>query len=148
MKGKKYWKDLSVKTTKTHLFHHQPVLIRFFLVSEGGRMHLIPSAIALTPSLHLARSVASSNLNPIFFIFFSTCFFHVCFGHPRFRGPFTSNIIAFFKMLSSSLLTTCPYHLTPFALAILFKFPSDPAFSSAPQYSFYPLVLLHTLISP
>ena len=51
------------------LHHHRPVLIRFFLVSEGGRMHLIPSAIAPTPSLHLARSVASSTLNPIFFIF-------------------------------------------------------------------------------
>ena len=84
-------------------------------------MHLIPSAIAPTPSLHLARSVSSSTLNPIFSIFSSTCFFHVCFGRPRFCGPFTSNIIAFFKMLSSSLLTTCPYHLTPFALAILSK---------------------------
>ena len=84
-------------------------------------MHLIPSAIAPTPSLHLARSVASSTLNPIFFIFSSTCFFHVYVGRPRFRGPFTSNMIAFFKMLSSSLLTTCSYHLTPFALAILSK---------------------------
>ena len=28
-----------------HHHHHRPVLIRFFLVSEGGRMHLIPSAI-------------------------------------------------------------------------------------------------------
>ena len=49
------------------ILHHHPILIRFFLVSEGGRMYLIPSAIALTPSLHLARSVASSTLNPIFF---------------------------------------------------------------------------------
>ena len=102
--------------------HHRPVLIRFFLVSEGGRMHLIPSAIAPTLSLHLARSVASSTLNPIFFIFSTTCFFHVCFGRPRFRGPFTSNIIAFFKMLSSSLLTTCPYHLTPFKPILLKSF--------------------------
>ena len=34
-----------------HHHHHRPVLIRFFFVSEGGRMHLIPSAIAPTPSL-------------------------------------------------------------------------------------------------
>ena len=39
--------------------HHQPVLIRFFLVFEGGRMHLIPSAIAPTPSLHLAKRNSS-----------------------------------------------------------------------------------------
>ena len=101
------------------LYHHHPVLICFFLVSEGGRMHLIPSAIAPTTSLHLAQSVASSTLNPILFVFSSTCFFHVCFGRLRFHGPFTSNIIACFKTLSSFLLTTCPYHLTPFALAIL-----------------------------
>ena len=48
-------------------YHHHPIFIRFFLVSEGGRMYIIPSAIYLTPSLHLARSVASSTLNPFFF---------------------------------------------------------------------------------
>ena len=50
-----------------HIYHHHPTLIRIFLVSEGGRMRLILSAIALTPSLHLAQFVASSTLNPIFF---------------------------------------------------------------------------------
>ena len=78
-----FWKHNAGSWIALH-HHHRPVLIRFFLVSEGGRMHLIPSAIASTPSLHLARSVASSTLNPIFFIFSSTCFFHVCFGRPRF----------------------------------------------------------------
>ena len=135
-----------------HHHHHRPVLIRFFLVSEGGRMHLIPSAIAPTPSLHLARSKASSTLNPIFFIFSSTCFFHVCFGRPRFHGPFTSNIIAFFKKLSSSLLTTCPYHLTPFALAILSKVSFRPSiFMSSsvffPSTSFTPHIDLTIALS-
>ena len=82
-------------------------------------MHFIPSAIALTPSLDLARSVASSTLNPIFF--------KVFYGRPRFRCPFTSSIIAFFKMLSSFLLTTCSYHLTPFACAILSKVSFKPS---------------------
>ena len=43
---------------------------------------------------------------------------HVCFGLPRFRFSFTSSINALFGTPSSSLLTTCPYHLTPFAFAI------------------------------
>ena len=70
--------------------------------------------IAPTPSLHLVRSAASSIFNPTFFTFF-----HVIFGCPRFRYPFNSIIIAFFSILLSSLLITCPYHLTPFAFAIL-----------------------------
>ena len=40
-------------------------------------------------SRDLARSVASSTLNPIFFKLSSTCLFQVCFGRPRFRCPFT-----------------------------------------------------------
>ena len=81
-------------------------------------MYYIPSAIALTPSLHLVRSAASSIFHPTFFTLSSTCLFHVIFGRPRFRCPFTSIIIAF-SILSSFLLITCPYHLTSFAFAIL-----------------------------
>ena len=49
----------------------------FFLVRKGGRIHLILSAIALTPSLHLVRSAASSVFNPTSFTLSSTCFLHV-----------------------------------------------------------------------
>ena len=71
----------------------------FFLVIEGGRIHLIPSAIALTPSLHLVRSAASSISNPTFFTLYSTCLLPVIFCRPRFRCPFTSSIIAFFSYI-------------------------------------------------
>ena len=97
-------------------------------MSKGGWMHLIPSAIALTPSLHLTRSVASSTLNSIFFKLSSTCLFQVCFGRPDFRCPFTLlMLVAFFKMFSSSLLTSCPYYLTSFAYAILSKVSFKPS---------------------
>ena len=49
----------------------------FSLVTEGGRVHLIPSAIAVTPSLHLVRSAASSIFNPTFFTLSSTCLPHL-----------------------------------------------------------------------
>ena len=58
----------------------------FLLVPEGGRIHLIPSAIALTPSLHLVRSPPSSIFNPTFFTFYSTCLLHVSFARPRFNS--------------------------------------------------------------
>ena len=74
-------------------------------------MHLIPSAIAPTPSLHLARSVASSTLNPIIFIFSSTCFFHVCFGRPlccyvvmKSKDVFLDCLISFSILLKCVLL--------------------------------------------
>ena len=40
------------------------------------RIHLVPSAIALTPSLYLVRSAASSIFNPTFFTLSSTGRFH------------------------------------------------------------------------
>ena len=48
----------------------------FLLVPEGSQLHLIPSAIALTPSLHLVRSTASSIFNTTFSTLSSTCLFH------------------------------------------------------------------------
>ena len=71
-----------------------------FLVPEGGRrrIHLIPSAIALTPSLHLVRSLASLIFNQTSFTLSPTCLIHVSFDRPRFRSPFTSIIIAFFTV--------------------------------------------------
>ena len=80
--------------------------------SFSNRSHSLSPSRAICSFLH-----PQSNLLYILL----DLFLHVCFCRPRFRGPFTSNIIAFFKMLSSSLLTTCPCHLTPFALAILSK---------------------------
>ena len=52
---------------------------------------------------------------------------HACFGLPRFRCPFTSSINAFFRTLSSSLLTTCPCHNTPFIFAVLSNISSKPS---------------------
>ena len=76
-----------------------------FLVTEGSRMHLITSAFALTPSLHLVRFAASSTSNPILFALSSTCLLHLCFGLPRFRCLFTSSINALFRMSSFLTLT-------------------------------------------
>ena len=85
-----------------------------FLVTEGGRIHLVPSVIlshlpSISFDLQLPRSLKT------FFTLSSTCLLHVIFGRPRFRFEFTSIIIAFISILSSSLLITCPYHLTLFA---------------------------------
>ena len=55
---------------------------------------------------------------PTLLLSFSICVFHVFFGCPRFLLPFTSSSNAFLKTCPSSLLNTCPYHLTPFAFAI------------------------------
>ena len=85
-------------------------------LAEMARFTPISSAIAHTPSLHLSRLRASS-FKPIFSVSSSTCFFEVFFGHPRFLLPLTSRFRATLKTLSSSLLSTCPHHLTPFAVA-------------------------------
>ena len=69
-------------------------------------------------NLHLAQFNASSFFKPTLLLSFSTCIFHVFLGRPRFLLPFTSNSNAFLKTCPSSLLNTCPYHLTPFAFAI------------------------------
>ena len=86
---------------------------------RDDRIYPIPSAIARAPSLHLSRLRASSFFKPVFSVSSSTCFFQVFFGRPRFLLPLTSRFRATLKTLSSSLLSTCPYHLTPFAVANL-----------------------------
>ena len=83
-------------------------------------------------------------LQPNFIYILFNLLFHICFGLPQFCCPFTPSIIAFFKTLSSSFLTTILYSPLPFYL----MFPPNPVFPSPPHYSFYPLILLHTLISP
>ena len=85
--------------------------------NSDGRIYPIPSAIARTPSLHLSRLMVSCFFKPIFSVSSSTCFFQVFLGHPRFFLPLTSRFRVTLKTLSSSLLSICPYHLTPFAVA-------------------------------
>ena len=115
-------------------------------------MHFISLAIALIPYFHLVRFVASSTSNPILFTLSSTCLLHVCFGLPHFRCSFTASINVFFRTLSYSLLTICPYHLTPFfAFAILFNVFFKPSISinfSFSDYAFYPPISQHRFISP
>ena len=87
-----------------------PVLIRFFPRHRKWRNTPHPlrdRSYSFPPS---RSSAAYSIFNPTFFTLSSTSLFHVIFGRPRFRCPFTSIIIAFFSILSSSLLITCLYH--------------------------------------
>ena len=107
------------------------VFIRCFPLSKDGWIHPIPFAIACTPSLHLFRLRATFFFKPIFSVSSSTCFFQVFFGRPRFLFPLTSRSIATLKTLSSSLLSTCSYHLTPFAnRSIIFLNPNMSIYSS------------------
>ena len=112
------------------------MLILFFLVNKSDRMHLIPLAIALTPSLcnllHLQRNSFYTLFNlsqPCLLLPFS------------FRCPFTSSINVLFRTLSSFLLSTCPYHFTPFAFAILSHVSFKPSVSIS-VLSFFSTVLL------
>ena len=82
-----------------------------------GRIYPIPSTIARTPSLHLSHLRASFFFKPIFSVSSSTCFFQVFFGRSRFLLPLTSRSRATLRALSSSLHSSCPYHLTPFIVA-------------------------------
>ena len=104
------------------------VVIQFFIwcfpFSRDGRIYPIPSAISRTPSLHLSRLRASSFFKPTFSVSSSTCFFQVFFGRPRFLLPVTSRFRATLKTLSSSLLSTCPYHLLHLLLLTGLSFPS------------------------
>ena len=114
--------DVSKITLCTIILHihcssSYSVFIRCCPLNRDGRICPIPSKIACTPSLHFARFWASSFFKPIFFVSFSTCFFQLFFGRPSFLLPLTSRSRATLKTLSSSLLSTCSYHLTPFAVA-------------------------------
>ena len=93
------------------------VFIQCCVLNRDDRIHPIPSAIACTPSLHFAQFRAPSFFKLIFSVSSSTCFFQVFFGRPRFLLPPTSRSRATLKTLSSSLPSSCPCHLTPFAVA-------------------------------
>ena len=64
------WKKVADGSTSNYTcYHHRhPVLIRFFLVSEGGQMYLIPSAIAPTPS-RVICSFLHPQLNLLYILF-------------------------------------------------------------------------------
>ena len=72
------------------------------------------------------------------------------FGRPRFRFPFTSSIIAFFSMLSLSLLITVHVHTISLHSPLPFypTHSSNPTSPSAFPSSFYSLISIHTLTSP
>ena len=101
---------------QTKVSSSDSVFVQCCPFNRNGQIYPIPSAIARTPSRHLSRLRASS-FKPIFSVSSSTCFLQVFFGHPHFLLPLTSRFRATLKTLSSSLLSTCPYHLTPFAVA-------------------------------
>ena len=119
------------------------VFIQCCPFNRDGQIYPIPSEIACTLSLHLSRLRASSFFKSIFSVSSSTCFFQVFCGHPRFLLPLTSRFRATLKTLSSSLLSTCPYHLTPFAVA------NRPIVSFNPNISIYSsVVFLSTTFRP
>ena len=130
-----------------HYLDH-PVSIRLVLVLvEGGRTHLILSAIALTTPFHLVRFAASSSSNPILFKFSSTCSSISALAYLDFAAHLlqaSMPSLERYHHLSKPLVHTTILHLSlPFYLI----FPTNPASSSTPHYSFYPLISLHTLIS-
>ena len=77
---------------------------------------LIPILLQLL-ALHLfARFKASSFFKPIFSVSSSTCFFQVFFVGPHFLLQLNSRSRPTLRTLSLSHLSTCPYHLTRFAV--------------------------------
>ena len=103
-------------------------------VNGGGRIYPTLTVISPTPILHLARFMASSFTKPTLLLSFSTCFFHIFFGHPRFLLPFTSNSNAFLKTCPSSLLNICP------TISLHSPLPSEPLFPSIPTTQLGPLL--------
>ena len=93
-----------------HIINHQSNfdLGLFQPVNGDGQIYPTLSAIFLTPTLNLARFMASFFSKPTLLLSFSTCVFHVFFGRPHFLSPFTSNSNAFLRTCPSSLLNTCP----------------------------------------
>ena len=93
------------------------VFIRCFPLSRDGRIHPIPSAIACLPSLHWSRFWASYFFKLIF------CCFLLFLLLPALLRSSSLFLVTHFNIESnpqitmSFLFSTCPYHLTPFALS-------------------------------
>ena len=73
------------------------------------------TVIVFTTPRHFVRSHASSFTSPFFFISFSTCFFHVCFGLPLSQLPLTSKpSLSHFHFFPQNM--TVPPHTTCFSI--------------------------------
>ena len=84
------------------------------LTEMAGFTPFLLQLLTLRPSRFLSQGILLLQTNLLCLLFH---FFQVFFGRPRFLLPLTSRFRATLKTLSSSLLNTCPYHLTPFAVA-------------------------------
>ena len=105
----------------SYLKHHHIIShVGSGIVSVNG-VGRISYAHCLYHSRHFHWSQASSFPSPFFFMSFSACFFHVCFGLLFPLLLLTSNFKAFIITFSSFLLKTWPYHHILLALAILSK---------------------------
>ena len=123
------------------------VFIRYCPLSRDDRIHPISVAILCTRSLYFDRFRMSFFFEPIF-VFSSTYFFQVFFGRPLFLLPLTSRSRETLKTLSSSLLSTCPCHLTPFAVANRSIVSIDPVSPSVLRWSFCQPLSDRALLSP
>ena len=85
---------------------------------------------------------------PALLLSLSTCVLHVFLGRRRLFFPFTSNANSFLKTCPSSLLNTCPYHLTPFGLCHLNHRLLQSQHLHYVLSPLSPSVLHHTLLSP
>ena len=115
-------------STTTIQFDHQVqhhIIISYHMldpiISPSTELTEFRMVIVFTIPRHFVRSHASSFPSPFFFISFSTCFFHVCFGLPLPLLPLTSNFKAFTITFSFSFLKTWLYYRILLALAILSK---------------------------
>ena len=72
-----------------------PILICVYPLNRGGQIYPTLTVIFPTPTLHLARFMASSFSKLTLLLSFSTCIFHNFFGCPCFLLPFTSNSQSF-----------------------------------------------------
>ena len=95
-----------------HHHHHQS---NFDHLNRGGRIY--PSS-NLSNSHSPSRSIHGALfLQPTLLLSLSIYIFHVFFACPGFLLPRTSNSNGFLRTCPSSLLNTCLYHLTLFAVS-------------------------------
>ena len=94
-------------------------------LGRNGQIYPIPSAFAQIPALHLARLRASSFFKPIFCLL-DHLLLPGLLHRPCFLLPLTSRSRATLKILSSTLLSTCPYHQLHLLLLTSLLFPSTP----------------------
>ena len=100
-----------LKNSYSVLVSSYSVFISCCPLSRNGWIHPIPSAIACTPSLHFAQFRASFFFKLIFSVLSSrSSSVILAFSCHLLQDPEQPSKL-------SSLLSTCPYHLTPFVVA-------------------------------